>query len=176
MSVYISTALTNSHEPELDNTRIGHDSITRRTNDAAIVTASTETAGFAAANAANETTYSYWQPTVLPGTWQLGTGTKADEEMTDYVGIAAHTLGSQGATLQWQYKIGAGSWTTRLEITPTDDTPILMLDELSTNTDASNGILHRINIASQTGSELPKVGVVYMGQALKMQRTFVWRS
>ena len=170
MSTYISTALSASHLPELNHARIGHHSITRLVTDAAIVTASTDPAGFAGKNAANELSYSYWQPSIIPATWQLGTGDKGDEEHIDYVGIAAHTLGSTGTSIRWQYKIGSGSWTTRVDASPTDDTPIVMLDELSTNTDGSNGIMHRLSLYSYGGVEYPKIGVVYMGRALKMSR------
>jgi len=173
MSTYITDALSESYLPELNNARIGHHSITRLATDAAIVTADTETEGFPAASAANELTYSYWQPTALPATWQLGTGEKADEEFIDYLGIAAHTLASTGTLLRWQRKVGAGAWETRYELDGdgvADDSPIFILDTLDTNDDVDDGIQHRIQLVSQTGVELPKIGVIYMGRVLKMQR------
>lgn len=170
MSTYLTTAFV-TQGTLLDHTRIGHASITRLVSDASTVSVIGGVADGSTAKApAGTFTYDYWEPTELPAAWQIGDGLKADEEHINYLGIAAHTLGTTGTTVRWQTKVGVAAWTTRHEFTPTDDTPIMVLDVLDTNSDPDDGIRHRISLPSQSGSEMPKVGVVYMGQMLTMER------
>lgn len=114
------------------------------------VAASSAAAGYAAANAALETTVQFWRPTALPATWTL---TYFGARRTTYVGIAAHDLGSRGVTVALAVDVGAG-WVTVASHTPTDDSPILFL------------IAPRMAVAvrlSFSGGTIPTVGVIMSG-------------
>lgn len=83
------------------------------------VTASTEAADAPVENALTDSTWDYWQPTTTSGTVSLTLGSSTTASA---LGIAAHDLGSKGATVT--VKRGA---TTVATVNPTDDTPILIL-------------------------------------------------
>ena len=83
------------------------------------VTASTEATDAPIENALTDSTWDYWQPTTTSGTVSLSLGSSTTASA---LGIAAHDLGSKGATVT--VKRGA---TTVATINPTDDTPILIL-------------------------------------------------
>lgn len=116
------------------------------------VAASTETAGFDATLAANQMTYQFWRPTAIPATWEIAfSGSRA----ISYFGIAAHTLGSNGCTVNFQTWNGA-TWDTLGSQTPTDDGPILFLCARRNVTKA------RIQI---TGGTVPDIAVIQFGDA-----------
>ena len=117
------------------------------------LTVSSETADGAGANAADETTYDYWTPASLPATLQV---TLSSAEAADCCAITAHTLGTDGATVAVEYLNGA-TWTQLGSVTPTNDDPILIIFDETTDTD------FRISI---TGSTAPSVGVVFLGKRL----------
>lgn len=153
MPVVISDkiAVTASASYPLTNSRIGWQKIT------GTLTASTEAAGFPASAAQNELTYSYWKPTALPATWALDAGAGVD---VDYFGIAAHTLGTDQATIYAEYWNGS-AWIEIDSVLPGDDRPIMFIFATIT---ASQ---FRIRL---TGTTAPRIGVIYIGKLLEMQR------
>lgn len=122
------------------------------------VIASSQAAGSPAEDAVNIFTNEYWRPETLPATWTVDAGTGVD---TDYIGIAAHTLGTSGATVAMQYSTDGSTWTTLYSLTPADNAPIMLIYETLTA---------RYWRLSVTGSTAPRIGVVYIGQMLQMQR------
>lgn len=93
------------------------------------LTASTEAVGAEAANAAHEGTFDFWTPTAMPATFAVDMGVARD---ADCLCIAAHDLGSKGATLTLETWNGAG-WDAGPSIAPTDDSTIMVLFPLATN-------------------------------------------
>lgn len=118
MGVTIASGFTTGNTYPLNTPRIGWRRI------AGTVAASTEAAGFAAANADTNRTDSFWQATALPATWRLDAGSA---QSVSYCGIAAHDLGSRGCTILVQSSTDDSAWTTRATITPTDDSAIFAL-------------------------------------------------
>jgi hypothetical protein len=158
MSVIISSDLIiadlNGSVVPLKNSRIGHQTYTRTGS----VVASSSQTGFPAAAAKNPLTYEFWRPVSLPATWRLDIGSAQE---VDYVGIAAHSLGSTGCTVHVEYSTNDSTWTTVSSLLAGQDGPIMFLFMPIT------ARYWRIRI---TGSTIPSVGVVYIGKALAMQR------
>ena len=132
-----------------------------------IVTVSGETAAGPKDMPLEPSTNGYWQAPTLPATWEIDLGATRS---VDYVGIAAHTIGSSAAgitvetsdgtligspgALVWE-ELGGG-------VVPADDAPLLFLD------DARDARMMRITL---TGSaDVPQIAVVYVGLALAMPR------
>jgi len=137
----------------LNHARIGWQTITRD----AILTVSSETAGFPGAALSNPMTYERWRPASVPAwaAWDAGAPVEID-----YIGIASHTLGSSGATFAIEYSDDNATWTTLETVQPADDRAIMMLFPPVT---ARYWVI-RIYDA------VPSVGVVYIGRVLEMQR------
>lgn len=147
MTVVIAAGVT-----ETDLPRVGFERI------AGTVAASTEAAGFAAVNADSFRTDSFWQPTTLPATWSIDAGSAV---AASYAGIAAHDLGSVGATVILEHSPDDSTWTEVESVTPTEDSPILFLfEEVSRR-------YWRVRI---TGTDEPTVGVIAFGPVLMMPR------
>lgn len=125
---------------------------------AANVTASSQAAGCPASDAVNIFTNEYWRPNVLPSTWMVDAGTGVD---TDYIGIAGHTLGTSGASIDIGYSTDGVAWTSMFSFAPADNSPIMVIYETTT------ARYWRITV---TGVALPRLGVIYIGQMLQMQR------
>lgn len=157
MAVVIQSAFSPTRP--LTHARIGHASITR-TGELA---ASGDQAGFEADAAVNPLTYESWKPDALPATWRIDAG---EAVTVDYVGIAAHTLGTDGATVIPQESDDDSAWSDVTGISahsPSDDGPILFLFA---------GESHRYWRIRITGSTIPSVGVVFIGASLAMERPF----
>lgn len=155
MSVVIQSSFSPTRP--LTHARIGHATITRT----GTLLASGEQPTFEADAAANPLTYEAWKPDALPATWRIDAGAAVS---VDYVGIAAHTLGTDGASVKVQHSDNDTDWsdvTDLAEHSPTDDSPILFLF-------ASES--HRYWRIRVTGTTIPSIGVVYIGAALAMPR------
>lgn len=115
MSVIISQGVFDRNLPRLCWRRL-----------AGTITASTEADGFDAAFAYAEEVVNAWKPTAVPADWTV---TFATDQALDYVGIGAHTLGAQGATVKVQVSDGAGGWDdiAGAEASPASDAAILFL-------------------------------------------------
>lgn len=81
-----------------------------------------ETSDGSGANALSDGTFDYWTGSaeIYAAIVDMGTDTEADA-----VGIAAHTCGTDGVVLRVQTSPDNTTWTTRLTITPTDDSTIM---------------------------------------------------
>lgn len=122
------------------------------------VTASTTATDYFADGPDNSLTYEKWKPTSLAASWEYDHGTSAE---CDYCCIAAHTMGTNGNSLQVQYWNGS-AWTGFITTTAiTTDAPIMVIFEPQT------AQRWRIRISSGTA---PEIGVVKFGAALQMQR------
>lgn len=117
MGVVIAGGFTGNSYP-LDHPRVGWRRI------AGSVAASTQAAGYAAANADTNRTDSFWQPTALSATWRIDAGSA---QSVSYCGIAAHDLGAKGCTVLVQSSPDDSTWSTRATIVPTDDSAIMAL-------------------------------------------------
>lgn len=71
------------------------------------------------ANAVNESTFDYWQPTSVPDTLRCTYGSAQSADGAFFVG---HNLGTAGATLTVQYYDGA-AWQTQASLSPTTNDP-----------------------------------------------------
>jgi len=126
--------------------------------DDGTITASTEATNGEGANAIDGNTYDYWIPTTLPATLEVST---AASKTASYAAIAAHTLGTNGSTVDVQYWNGS-TWVSALSstVTPDDDKTLLIAF-----TQAS-GTKWRFSIS---GSTVPNIGVVSIGNAIQFQ-------
>lgn len=138
----------------LSHARIGYQTICTRDN----VIASSQAAGFPAEDAVNVFTNEFWQPATLPATWTCDAGTGVD---TDYIGIAAHTLGSTACSVTIEYSTDNTTWTHLNSFLPKDNRPVMLLYPT---------ITARWWRFTLVGSTIPRIGVIYIGQSLQMQR------
>ena len=156
MSVVISSSLVVSDTAPLvqplNHARIGYDKAVWTS-----LTASDSTAGFPASAIDNELTYSAWKPLSLPATI---TGVMSTAKDIDYVGIAAHTLGTDATQLLIEYYDGA-SWIELKDMIPANNSPIMILFGLVSAEQV------RITLS---GTVLSTIGVLYVGKVLDMQR------
>lgn len=121
------------------------------------ITASSEAGGYPASDADHEMTYNFWKPLSLPATWELDAGSA---ETANYIGIAAHTLGDSVTTVYAEYWNGT-AWVEIDSTLPGDNSPIMFIFADLTRQK------YRIRL---TGSVIPKIGVIYIGKTLDMQR------
>jgi len=141
----------------LTHARIGHATITRTGS----LEASGEEAGFEADAALNPLTYEFWRPDALPATWRIDASSAVS---VDYVGIAAHTLGFDEATVKPQWSDDNSAWNDVTDLSahsPTDDGPILFLFAAES---------HRYWRIHVSGTGIPSIGVIFIGAALAMPR------
>ena len=121
-------------------------------------TASGTETGFFADAPLNTLTYERWKPDALTATWEYDHGSAA---AVNYCAIAAHTMGTNGNTLQIQYFNGS-TWTGVIPSTAVaDDSPIFAIFGLQTRQ------RWRISIS---GGTAPEVGVIKFGTAMQMER------
>jgi hypothetical protein len=152
MGLVISSSLTLTQTERDENAaRIGYHKLS------GTITATNEAVAYPATSAGNPLTYSFWRPTSLPSYWEIDFGTL---QSVDYIGIASHELGSSGCSCVAQYWNGS-AWIDLYSFAPGVNTPILLLfDEIQTP---------KIRIGILSGVP-PRVGVVYVGQSLTMER------
>lgn len=118
-------------------------------------------AGTDGALAANDFTFQRWETGALPSNWTL---VAAANVSVDTVFIAAHNLGTVGATVavQTASTLG-GAFTTRATIVPTDDSAIaVMINNAGTPYSVRE---LRIRV---TGSTAARIGIIRAGVALQM--------
>lgn len=115
--------------------------------------ASSTAAGSYAANILGPQTYDGWQPAAMPATLAV---TLAAAESCDACAIAAHTLGSAGATVYVERWTGA-AWVIMAQASPTDNLPVLMIWP------AASAAQWRLRV---TGSAAPVLGVAMIGLRL----------
>jgi hypothetical protein len=121
------------------------------------IAASTEAAGFDAANAGTDRTDSFWKATALPATWTV---TLASAQVLSYAGIAAHDIATEGATVFFETWDGA-AWVTQGNTTPSDNSTIFFLFNETETTQ------YRVRI---TGTDAPHIGVIRAGRVMEFPR------
>ena len=151
MSVTIETGFTGTTYG-LDNPRIGW----RRLTGTLAATASEP--GYPAVNANTPRTDTFWKPSAFPGIWEL---TFPVSQNVSYIGIASHTLATNGCTVAAQTWNGS-TWVPRATQKPTDNGPIFFLFSRTSITKA------RIVITGAAG--FPLVGVVFVGDVTEWPR------
>ena len=105
-------------------------------------------------------TYEFWQASALPATWRIDLGAAKD---VNYIGIAGHTIGDEGATLAAHHSPDDSAWAQfGSDIAPVNNAPILILDA---------SVTRRYWRITLTGAaDVPVIAVVYIGQVLEMPR------
>ena len=129
----------------------------------AVVTASSESAGFPVSSLKNPLTYDRWLPASLPATVTIDAGAAVP---VDYLGVAAHLLrdGQNAVTLEYLDEASPpGTWIEVAAEVPADNgTVMLLFPEVFAR-------WWRLTFA---GASAQPVGVVFLGKALAMQRPF----
>jgi hypothetical protein len=150
----------------LTHARIGWHTYTRTLDDGDVTASSSTTEGPKDAPLRPDTA-EFWQASALPATWTLDLGTLSD---VDYVGIAGHTIGSEGGAIKVETSTNTFSgspleevWTTFAnQIAPADDAPILFLDDSRS--------VRKVRLTLTGAGTVPRIAVVYAGEVLAMQR------
>jgi len=163
MTTYIKNSSTvESETGSLKHARIGYQTYARTL----IPTASSEAEGFPAIAARNDDTYEYWRPTEVPAWWQVDLG---EARSINYVGIAAHNIGSVGARVTVQHSSDGSTWDDANDasvapssVAPTTDGAMLFLFP------AVSARYWRLYVEDV----IPTIGVVFIGGILAMQRGF----
>jgi hypothetical protein len=111
------------------------------------VTFSSQETGAEGLNCLEDTTFDFWRPTNALATASFDAETSV---AADFIGIAAHDVGTNGATIQVQSSTDNVNWTTRATVSPlTDETIVALFPEISarywrvrlTNAIASYGVI-----------------------------------
>ena len=122
MPLIISPSLVNNEAiTPLNHARIGYDNLIR---SATVTTTGGEESGFPADAIERSTTWERWKPTNLPATIDIDAGSG---DTASYLGIAAHTLGSTGATIQLEYSADNVEFFSVETLSPADDSPVFLL-------------------------------------------------
>lgn len=156
MTVVISPSLVeNGGATPLTHARIGWQNLIR---DGGVTQTGGEVEGFPADAVLRATTWERWKPASLPATLTIDAGSAVSGS---YLGIAAHTLGSNGCTVTYEYSNDGSEWIQIEAFEPANDRAIMVL---FTEIQAQ---YWRLTI---DGTTAPTVGVVYIGDVLVMQR------
>lgn len=122
---------------------------------------SSEIVGFLGAAAQVDNTFEFWRSAAAPATWRVDLG---EALAVDSLGIAAHDLGSVGATVRAQYSSDDSIWSNASdEATPVDDGEILLLFPSQT------ARFWRL-VVDDMVDDFPNIGVIHLGVSLVMQR------
>lgn len=140
--------------------RIGWQNLART----AVVTASSVAPGSYLQAPISDQTWEWWAPTSIPAWWAA---TFPTTQLVNYCAIAAHELGSSGATVRVQYDAGGGWFDVPdAVVSPADDSPIMILfDDIP-------AIAMQIVITGASFS--PHVSVIHFGKVLEMPRPARW--
>lgn len=146
--IYIQSGL--SPTPDLNHARIGYQNLTYGLTP----TASTSAAGHPATAATYPTTFEYWTPTALPATWSVDLGSA---QAVDYLGMVGDM---NGCTISLESSTDNSTWTTQETRTSlTDRINLFLIAPITAR-------YWRLSISVA----FPLLAVVYLGQALAMQR------
>ena len=156
-ALYISGGLSSSTDFNANNPVIGYQNLV----EVGGITSDSAETDYPVTNLGNDSTAEYWESAsdaLQYVTFVLGTA-----QAVDYIGVGAHNL--VGATYEFQYKVTAGGTWTAVDtpLTPNDNSAIMWLF------DSITADYWRIKITPVTGTN-PKIGVVYIGQRLQLQR------
>lgn len=115
MTIAIASGVTDQEKPHLLISNL----FTQGT-----VNTSSETTDGAGTNALNDGTFDYWTAAVATADIEVDMTTATACSMA---GIAAHTLGTEGATVAVESSTDGTTWTSRASATPADDSTIVLL-------------------------------------------------
>ena len=164
MSVVISSQFVLSDQAfPLNHARMGIDNAL----DGATITATSSATGFDPENVIDGTTYDYWRPTSGNATL---TATLSSVQEIDYLGIAAHDLGSVGASFQLQHYIDGGWVDTTDAYTPNQFTAI-QTGDATIMAFFPRVFTDRVRVIF-TSDTVFSVGVLYVGKAFAFERPF----
>jgi hypothetical protein len=160
MSILISAARTTELNAagQTNNPFVAWDNLAAT---ATVTSGNTAKPDGAIANALTGTTYDYWRPNVTSATVQLRVTLPVAQSIS-FVGVAAHNLGSLGASAQVQRSINGGStWTTGgVAATPITDNGPVVFRLATTGLDAADW---RLNITGLTSGANLYAGVIFFG-------------
>lgn len=123
------------------------------------LTASSEATGFEKENAADYLTHDFWKAASLPATLEVQS---AQSHQIDFAMVVAHSLGTDGAAVKFQYHNGAGWVDLTAEVAPgTDEALAFLFEQVTTS---------RIRLSVTGDGDPPSIGVVMAGKALAMER------
>lgn len=111
--------------------------------------------GGTVANALDGNTYDFWTGTSAPMTARVDLGSA---QTCDCLCIAAHNLGTRGASVEVITEAAGPSFTSRAVHTPTDDSAIMLIFP------AASSAIWRVRVNTATAS----VGVLMLGQRLTL--------
>jgi hypothetical protein len=146
--IYTQTGLT--PDPDLNHARIGYQNLAFGLTP----TASSAATGHPAISATYPTTFEFWQPTALPATWAVDLGSA---KAVDYLGMVGDM---EGCTVALQSSTDNSTWTTQeTRAGLTDRINLFLITPVTAR-------YWRLSITVV----IPRLAVVYIGQALAMQR------
>lgn len=158
MSVHILDTIVFGPFPDLfplKHARIGWRNIMRNGD----VSVSSTATSFSALALENNFTNEAWRSDGVDGTITVDAGSATN---VDYVGIAAHNLGDTQHAIEVQYSFDDSTWVTVDDFTVPDNSPIMALfSRISAR-------YWRVRFVG--GNEPPQVAILYIGEALAMQR------
>ena len=159
MSVVISPSITPSdYTYPLTHARIGYDNFVPD----ATVTATSADTNYPADAVQRETTYEHWKPTSASNESLVFDQGASSVGAASYVGIAAHTLGTQNATIEIAHSDDNSTWTVIETLEPANNSAIMFIfAEVEVR-------YWRVRVVSADAA--PEIGVVYIGSVLEMQR------
>lgn len=160
MPIIITPAYVLSTTPDENNPHIGYQTWLRDLQDSNVIVSSQ--ADSAPKDAIlRPDTHEYWQPSVMPASIVVDLG---QPRPVDYVGLAGHTIGSAGGSVKIEHSADGISWTEfGSELAPSTNAPIMFLDA---------SVSRRFwGITFTNSGEAPRLAVVYIGQALVIQRS-----
>ncbi len=118
-------------------------------------------AGFPVTNLANNSTAEKWKAET--DTEQYITAFLSSPQAFDYVGLAAHTLGSTGTVVQVQISDDGDAWEDiGPDFLPGDDSPIMVRFPSTTR--------QWVRLKLTPDTDPPAIGILYIGQLLILQR------
>jgi len=161
MAIYITKGLYASGSLNSDDFNANNPVIGYKNNVVASgITADSEDTDFPGTNTANTSTAEYWESLIDTVQYLEFNFTST---AIDYVGIGAHNLA--GMTYEIEYKVTAGGTWTAVDspLVPQDNSAIMWYFE------AITADYWRIKITPLSGT-YPKIGVVYIGVATRLQR------
>ncbi|QFT81160.1 hypothetical protein FIU89_11120 [Roseovarius sp. THAF27] len=104
-------------------------------------------------------TYEKWRADAVPATWEYDHGS---EVVADAICIAAHTLGTSGATFKLQYHDGSTWVDLTRAVSPENDMPVMAIFEPVE--------AQRWRISISAASEVPDLGVFRVADTMQMPR------
>lgn len=130
--IYLASGATDSDKPAV----LWSNALAR-----ASLAASSTAAGSAAANVLGPQTFDWWKPSAMPATLAATFG--AAEAPCDALAVAAHTLGSSGATIYAERWTGSAR-AVAASAAPTDDSALMLIWPSASSTQ------WRVRLAGQT--------------------------